>query len=31
MSPVTRLWIEALLRHIKGMVAETEKWLKAHE
>jgi hypothetical protein len=31
MTPATRTWIEALLRLVKGMVAETEKWLKAEE
>lgn len=29
MSPSTRTLIEALLRLAKGMIAETEKWLKA--
>jgi hypothetical protein len=28
MSPATRTFIEALLRLAKGMIAETEKWLK---
>lgn len=31
MSPATKTWIEALLRLAKGMIAETEKWLKAQE
>ncbi len=29
MSPATRIWIEAMLRLIRGMCTETEKWLKA--
>lgn len=29
MTPATRTWVESLLRLVKGMVAETEKWLKA--
>jgi hypothetical protein len=29
MTPATRTLIEALLRLAKGMIAETEKWLKA--
>jgi len=31
MSPATRTLLEALLRLAKGMIAETEKWLKAQE
>ena len=31
MSPVTRLWIEAMLRLVRGMCTETEKWLKAQD
>lgn len=31
MSPATRTLIEALLRLAKGMIAETEKWLKAQD
>lgn len=29
MTPATRTLLEALLRLAKGMIAETEKWLKA--
>lgn len=29
MSPATRTFIEAALRLGKGLIAETEKWLKA--
>lgn len=28
MNPATRIWIEALLRLAKGMIAATERWLK---
>jgi hypothetical protein len=31
MKPATKMWIEALLRLAKGMIAETEKWLKAQD
>lgn len=31
MSPATRTFIEALIRLAKGLIAETEKWLKAQE
>lgn len=31
MSPATKTLIEALLRLAKGMIAETEKWLKAQD
>lgn len=31
MSPATKLWIAAILRLAKGMIAETEKWLKGQE
>lgn len=31
MSPATRTFIEALLRLAKGIISETEKWLKAQE
>lgn len=31
MSPATRVFIGALLRLCKGMIAETEKWLKAQD
>jgi hypothetical protein len=31
MTPATRTLIEALLRLAKGMIAETEKWLKAQD
>lgn len=29
MTPATRIWIESLLRLVKGIVSETEKWLKS--
>jgi hypothetical protein len=29
MTPATRIWVESLLRLVKGIVSETEKWLKA--
>lgn len=29
MSPSTRIFIEALLRLAKGLISETEKWLKS--
>lgn len=31
MSPATRVFVEALIRLGKGVLAETEKWLKAQE
>jgi len=31
MSPATRVLIEALIRLVRGMCTETEKWLRAQE
>jgi hypothetical protein len=31
MTTATRIFIEALIRHGKGVIAETEKWLKSQE
>lgn len=31
MTPATKIYLEALVRLAKGVIAETEKWLKAQE
>jgi len=31
MTPATRVFLEALIRLVRGACTETEKWLKAQE